>query len=274
MTRNYYYFVTALPELLLDSGKTNPLLDSIFAEAVEVLHPDDLAILKLIRLPFDNKNIIALLEKRSDTFDTRGIFSKQALELELKNPDELPPYIETFIAGFRASKPLGPDLGWEDQLQSLFYAQVTGHSNSFISAWFTFEQDLRNVVAGLQNRRLQHNGSTGGELKTVIIGHNEVAESILRSSATDFALAGKLPWIEKVIAAVNGSDIVRLEQTLDTLRWEMLDELTAGAYFSIEVIAAFFIRLCMAVRWQTLDSATGQVYFDRLVATLMQTTRN
>lgn len=58
------------------------------------------------------------------------------------------------------------------------------------------------------------------------------------------------------------------EKGLDTLRWDVLNELTSYSYFHIETILAFLIKLIMVERWKQLDSTAGREKLDRLTEEL------
>lgn len=270
MPRSYYYLVAGLPDIILDNTKKGLSLSAFVEDVSEQIHEKDIPLLSLFRLPFDNKNLVNLLKKHEKELDERGNFSQDMLEQEIKQPDSLPLYMKTFLEAYKEEKLPFPELSFEDQLNWLFYNEVTGHANSFISEWFSFDLDLRNVLAGLNCRKMA-TSSEGGEsefsLANSIICRNDVTELIHKSNAPDFSLSNQIPWIEKVVA-LNRDDLVEYEKNIDTIRWDMLNELTTFSYFQIETILAFIIKLDIVDRWQKLDPKTGKEKLEKLLIEL------
>ena len=89
MSGSYYFLVAGLPDISLDEGKNIPSFCDFMAETEEQVSSDDQKLLKLIRLPFDNVNLVAVLED-SGEFDPRGNFSREELTSSLKNTERLP----------------------------------------------------------------------------------------------------------------------------------------------------------------------------------------
>lgn len=270
MPRNYYYIVAGLPDLLFDSPKkVASLIDSI-DEIAELVTSAHASFLKLFRLSFDNKNLINLLEKRGKEFDVRGNYSKEKIEEEIKFPENLPYYMLQFIEAFKEEKLPYPDLSVDDQLTWLLYDELTAHPNPFLGTWFTFDLNLRNLLAGLNCRRLTEESQDAPGDFTVskpIIGSNEFADLIRKSRTPDFSLSLDYPWVEKVLL-FDKQNLVEFEKSIDTLRWNTLNEMTTFTYFQIETILAFCIKLDIVERWQRLKPEVGEEKLKRLLSEL------
>jgi hypothetical protein len=275
IVHNYYDLVAGLPDILLQEPRV-PVSAAAFIEELYGLVPeDDAQLLNIIRLPFDNKNLITILESRDREFEPGGNYSQEQLLHEIKESDTLPGYMRELIAASRDGRQLFPGLSLEDQLNWLFYDEATGHENAFIADWFTFELNLRNILAGLNLRTaLPHLGEGEPEHDrgpaSYIICRNEVAEALLKSTATDFGLLQLFPWIEKVLL-FPVQDSTERQQCIDRLRWEVLDDLTTFTYFQIETILAFCIKLTLVERWIKLRPAEGKRKLETLVGELTET---
>ncbi|MFP4418386.1 MAG: DUF2764 family protein [Chitinivibrionales bacterium] len=269
MARNYYYLVSGLPDLILDGTKKPLGLVEFVDEVSEQLHPDDAQLFRYIRYPIDNRNLVALLKKDTESFDERGNFSREELEQEIRSPDRMPQYMTVFMEAHNEGKELFPGLTQLDQLSWLFYDWVLGVNNEFVREWFSFERDLRNVVAGLNCRKMRDTGveEDSCDLSTAIVTRNTAAQSILKSNAPDFSLSSQLPWIERVIA-MSEVGLVDFEKSLDQLRWDELNEFTTFTGFRMETILAFSIKVEMVERWQQLDSDVGKEKVERLIKEL------
>lgn len=269
MTANYYYLVAGLPDLLLDEGKQQVSCLVFINEAAEQLKELDFNLFNLLRLPFDNKNLLSLILKSDHPYDNRGSIGEVDLAEGVKNPDMLPGYMELFVEAYRENRPPVQGLTPEDQLAWFFYEELTGHNEPFIREWYTFDLNLRNILAGLNCRKdLEHIDELATDrdkaFNAVIIGRDEVAESILRSNAQDFGLSAQLPWVEHVVSLSRGS-IQEFEKGIDTLRWDILNEMTILSHFRAETVFAFFIKLIIVERWQALDPETGREQLERLL---------
>jgi hypothetical protein len=270
MTRNYYYLVAGLPDIVLDGGKKALSVAQFVAETAPLVHPDDASLFELLRYAVDNGNLLAILEKREEDFDERGVFAKDELLEQVKVPDGLPRYMQAYVEAHAEGRAVFADCSPENQLTWLFYDEMCSHGNEFVRRWFTFERDLRNVSAAINCRHAaaqDQSREAAFTLQRAIIGRNDVAETILKSNAPDFSLSSQLPWVERLLG-LSRDNLVAYEKNVDTLRWDTLNDLTTFAYFQIETLLAFTIKLGMVERWQGLDEAEGTKRFERLVEEL------
>ena len=270
MPKNYYYIVASLPDLIFDSPKKVVSLVDFIDEISDLVTSQHGSFLELFRLAFDNENLINLLEKRGKEFDVRGNYSKEKIEEEIKFPENLPGYMLQFIEAFKEEKLPYPDQSVDDQLTWLFYDELITQKNTFLSTWFTFDLNLRNLLAGLNSRRLaEESQDTSGDfsISKTIIGSNEFAELVRKSRTPDFSLSLDYPWVEKVLSS-DRRNLVEFEKNIDTLRWDTLDEMTTFTYFQIETILAFCIKLDIVERWQRLKPDVGKEKLKRLLSDL------
>jgi len=268
MPRNYYYLVAGLPDIILDNTKKGLPLSAVLDEILELVSPRDAALFTLFRYRYDNTNLVTLLEKTEKEFDTRGNFDQEELAQEIKMPSILPGYMQSFIEAHKEGKYPFPQLSFEDQLGWLYYEYMAAQPNTFVREWFAFDLDLRNVLAGINCRKLEEDqgqGSSQFSREQSIICHNDVSELVLKSNAPDFSLSSRFTWVEKLISFYQ-DDLVGYEKNIDLLRWEMLDELTVFSYFQIETLLAFYIKLRMVERWQELEPDIGKETLDKLLA--------
>ena len=273
MTGNYYYLVSGLPDIFLDEGKQPLSCVESIAEIRELLNIDDSKLFSSLQHPYDNRNLISLLTKNGETFDGRGCFDEEELTASLKVSDDLPQYMQQFLETYNENRSPQQGLTPEDQLAWFFYEAMCESENEFIREWFTFDLHLRNVVAGINCRKeLSHLDELATDRdkasSVLIIGRDEVAEAILRSNAADFGITSEFPYVERVVALARG-DVQEFEKGIDSLRWEVLDEMTTFSYFSAEAVFAFFIKLAIVERWMALDPETGKEKRDRLLEELM-----
>lgn len=262
LSRNYYYLVAGLPDIILEQSKLSLTLQDFRKELQAHLHPDDYLLVETLFLTADNRNVLNILQKNIDEFDHTGKYTFDELEEELKEPEILPGYLKTFISHFKAGQPLIPDMSWEDQLTALYYDYSAQISNEFLRTWFEFERNIKNILTGFSARRHKI------PVENLLIGNDTVTNAIRKSNARDFGLSSEFPFVEKLIQLNENSNLLEREKALDQLKWNYIDELNTFNYFSIELILGFVFKLTMVERWLKLDKKTGEEMFRRLVSDL------
>jgi len=268
-SRNYYDLVTGLADIRPDTARIPFVAADFIAQTAELVHPDDAGLLRLLQLPIDNRNLITLLDKINRPFEPGGTYDRETLTVEIANPETLPEYMRFFIDAHLADELLMPDLNNDDRLSWLFFENMTAHENDFIASWFTFELQLRNILAALAVRRnMLHLQQREPDylrcLESALVCRTDVEERLLVSSALDFGLSEQLPWIERVLQ-LPVDDFIERERRIDLLRWDLLDELTTFTYFQIETLLAFCLRIMIVERWMRLDPQTGRQRLEKLL---------
>ena len=267
MASEYYYLAAGLPDITLDKGKEAVDFPALVDDCAALVSPADSQLFPFIRYPYDHNNLLALLKSESDfTFDRRGNFNREQLEKQLKGIGELPDYMQLFIRAYQEKRPINSDLSWEDQLFELFFNEVLSLDNHFITEYYRFELDLRNVLAAINSRDIiNKDGAAKKPLSAYLLGGESFKEQILRSGAPDFGLGPFLPWVEKIIA-LSKDNLEEYEKALDELRLSVIDDLAGGSIFGIEIVLATCLRAAIAQRWQNLDKESGEKTFKALLA--------
>ncbi len=263
MKRNYYYLVAGLQDISLDIHKLVVGQLAFRQEWREHIHPADFALVEKLFLPYDNDNLLNLLQKKDKPHDERGNFSRERLEENIKEPANLPDYMQRFIVAFKNKDPLYPDMSPENELTTLFYdAMIAEERNDFLLSWWRFERNVRNILLALNARKYKV------PYEHQVIGSGEVSDSIRRSHARDFGLGNELDYMEELTAISRKEDIREREQATDDMKWKYLDEESFFHYFTIEKILAFVIKLGMVERWLAIDRDHGNELFRKLLSEL------
>lgn len=259
--RHYHYLVAGLPDLLLDEGRMKDSVAFFKHEFEMNLHPDDYHLVEYLFLKYDNANLLNLLFKKYDKFIDHGVYLRDTLEEEIKDPDKrILPHLRNFIHKFKADEQELPDASWETELDNDFFEYILHTENEFLREWFRFKMNLQNVTTALACR--DHDISPENEL----IGKNTVTHQILRSSAQDFGLAQDFPEIEHILSAWENSDtLTEREKLIDQLKWDWIDDKIFFHYFTIERLLGFLLQLEMVERWKKLDEETGREMFEKLL---------
>ena len=246
MSQNYYYLVTGLPDLVTGGVKGFDYA-KIRQEIIEELTSEDIVLLKLFLLQFDNVNIINILNKQQG-FDSRGWYSKIDLEDAMSDVETLPQYLQTFLQDRKEDKESVAGIGVFEQLSYLYYQEVSA-KNQWFADWADFCLDVQNVIAAANARKL------GVSTDKSIVLLNDNAEKIAKSRALDFGLGGSLPWIEQITK--NLADPIALEEAIDEIYWKRADELSEGKTFGIESVLGFMVKANSIERWLRLNTDNG-----------------
>lgn len=133
--------------------------------------------------------------------------------------------------------------------------------NRFVQAWFTFNQNMNNVLVAQICRK------HGFDVKQKIVGEGEVAEQ-LRTHTTqkDFGLNEVMDDAQELLALAQIEDLMAREKAMDAIRFEWLQARTEFDYFSAEMVFAYYLEAVMLHRWSLLTIEEGEKVFRALVA--------
>lgn len=135
-----------------------------------------------------------------------------------------------------------------DKLGSDFYRKALASRDNFIAKYFSYDLDVRNCRVEYLNREL---GRAQGQ-DVLVLGEEE----------RDFEDR------DKVMAVLEGSDILARERGLDEIMWEKIERIVELEVFSLDVILAFECKMRIVSRWLRLDPESGRQLFRRLVEEL------
>ncbi|MFO8066124.1 MAG: DUF2764 family protein [Bacteroidales bacterium] len=260
--RNYYCLVAGLQDINIDTHKLVFDQQAFKEELKAEVHPADYKLVKKLFLPYDNKNLLNLLEKRDKEFDEKGNFSKSFLEEQIKEPTDLPDYMTRFINAIKNDERIFPDMSTENELLSLFYDEMIKDDNSFLSKWYEFDMNIKNITTALMGRKHEI------KYENQIIGSTEVSDIIRKSHAKDFGLSNEYEYIEELINIIKLEDIQEREKATDQLKWDYLEDVIFFEYFTIERLLSFTIRLGIVERWMSIDKDHGKALFKKLLEEL------
>lgn len=262
--RNYYYLVAGLPDIVLDQKKLSLTISEFRDDLAYHLHTSDYELVKMLFLPFDNSNLLNLLLKNKKPFNVLGNFTQQFLEEEIKEPAQLPVYMQQFILAFKNDTPVFQAYSWENQLTWLYFDFITQVKNNFLKEWFEFSAYINNILSAFNVRNFKL------PKEATFIGDNFITEALKRSTLKDFGLSNDFPFMEKLLSIDENGNSMEKEKALDMLRWSYINELNTFNYFTIEVLLSFVIKLFMVDRWMQLDPETGKKMFKQIISDLEQ----
>ena len=263
----YYYFVTALPDISFDSPKL-PFSVEEFREMLDdTLHPKDKALIDSCFLKYDNENFVAFLKNNNAVLNENGTLTSEQLrdiaENDLYPSDKKTPrYFSDFANVWQKENGESKNQLWEELITSFYINYGMQSKSTLIAQWFELNLNIGNILSAIYSRKYDM------PIAEAIVGDNDVAETIRKNaSARDFGL-GTLDIFEKITNITKDPDIYEREHRIDKLRWKWLETNTAFDLFNIEYIFAYLCKLQILERWVSLNAEEGERVFRKLIAEL------
>ena len=268
---NYYCYIAGLPDIQIDNAKSIPAQEEILDELKQILSKGDMALLDLLRLKYDNDNLLKFLANRDAELNPLGKLTSQdwaeLIEL-IDNSDERNPvrdarllkYMLDFYTTIRNEQSEEKIDFAEDFLAALYYKYGMQCKNKFVADWFEFNLNINNILTALTCRKY------GWDIKSAIVGDNVVAETIRNSvSARDFNLKAEIDYFDALVSISETANLLDREHRIDALKWNWLEENTFFSSFSIEKVLSFWLRCELMHRWDNLSMEEGAEIFRQMI---------
>mgnify|MGYP003433548061 FL=1 len=268
---NYYCYIAGLPDIQIDNQKSIPAQEEILDELKQILSKGDMALLDLLRLKYDNDNLLKFLANRDAELNPLGKLTSQdwaeLIEL-IDNSDERNPvrdarllkYVLEFYTTIRNEQSEEKIDFAEDFLAALYYKYGMQCKNKFVADWFEFNLNINNILTALTCRKY------GWDIKSAIVGDNIVAETIRNSvSARDFNLKAEIDYFDALVSISETANLLDREHRIDALKWNWLEENTFFSSFSIEKVLSFWLRCELMHRWDNLSMEEGAEIFRQMI---------
>ena len=268
---NYYCYIAGLPDIQIDNQKSIPAQEEILDELKQILSKGDMALLDLLRLKYDNDNLLKFLANRDAELNPLGKLTSQdwaeLIEL-IDNSDERNPvrdarllkYVLEFYTTIRNEQSEEKIDFAEDFLATLYYKYGMQCKNKFVADWFEFNLNINNILTALTCRKY------GWDVKSAIVGDNIVAETIRNSvSARDFNLKAEIDYFDALVSISETANLLDREHRIDALKWNWLEENTFFSSFSIEKVLSFWLRCELMHRWDNLSMEEGAEIFRQMI---------
>lgn len=268
---NYYCYIAGMPDIQIDNAKSIPAQEEILDELKQILSKGDMALLNLLRLKYDNDNLLKYLDNRDVELNPLGTLTTQdwaeLIEL-IDNSDERNPvrdarllkYVLEFYTTIRNEQNEEKIDFAEDFLAALYYKYGMQCKNKFVADWFEFNLNINNILTALTCRKY------GWDIKSAIVGDNVVAETIRNSvSARDFNLKAEIDYFDALVSISETANLLDREHRIDALKWNWLEENTFFSSFSIEKVLSFWLRCELMHRWDNLSMEEGAEIFRQMI---------
>ncbi|OFX19977.1 MAG: hypothetical protein A2041_07215 [Bacteroidetes bacterium GWA2_31_9b] len=263
MFRNYYhYFIAGLTEIFFNESGINFGMPQFKKLLEEQIKPDDYKLVKLLFLPYDNENLLHFLNEEYDKFNPLGNYLQSDFEIEFSKERKniLPLYMYKFYDVYKNEEETPKiEKSWENVLTEMYYEYVLTTKNKFLKQWFEYNQNIKNILTGINCRKFNFNPEKH------LISKNFITESIITNKSKDFGLDSDFPIVTSLLNISEKENFLASEREIDLLRWSKIDELTLFEYFTIDKVLAYTIKLDIAYRWLALDEEKGRIIFKQII---------
>ncbi len=265
MSKNYYYLVAGLPDIVPEEKKMN--FSSVqFRELLrDELTEKDFGLARLFFLPFDHQNLLNLFFEAGKEWDERGNYTREELEplidkknLDLMELSDFPDYISRFVSTMHSEDAPENRTEAAGMLTRAYYHYLEESPNEYVRQVAYYQRNTGNVMAALNARKYEM------EMEYVLMGDDEVTDALRKSRARDFGLSSEVEYMEELVQIYETDNLKEREMKLDMHKWKFLEELTFFNYFSIERVLAFLQKLLIVERWFHLDAEKGREMFQKL----------
>ena len=263
LKKEYYCLVAGLPDLFFNENKSG--FDSLVFknELKQQLSKSDFELAKLLYLKYDNKNLLNLLFEKNEPFNSLGNYSRDFLEAQIANPLDIPDYMISFIRWYKKQEIHELNLITENKLHSLFYEYLVSTKNQFLSKWFSFKLNIKNILTAFNCEHFNYET----EKHLIRVDQNNLVYWLLINKRLKPELfEEELPFADQIFRAAESKiSPEEKEKNIDKILWDYLDEHTFFHYFTIEKIVSYIIKLSIIERWMKLDEETGKALLNKLI---------
>jgi hypothetical protein len=268
---DYYYLLSAVPKLSLEEETYERVdFDQVFSLITDNISVSDGHKLNYLLYQNDNLNLVSVIARHHrkpvphHMFHYPSVFDQEVMKDFEKSYVLFPDYMLDFVEANQDEFAARSIATLEQWLLNAFYQEATQHEDTFISSYFSFERDLRNIITALNAQKY------GYDKEQQLIGDAYINQQLLRSSAADFGLAQEYPFVEKLRELIEEQRVPELEHFMDSLLWEYLDELTRFSYFNSHKLLAYTIKLFMVKKWSWLKPDKGKERLHHLTDRMME----
>ncbi len=261
--KNYYCLIAGLPDLFFTENRPGVTSMEFLNTISKDLTPEDFELVKILFLPYDNKNLLTLLFGTKDTFIDTGNCTKQFLQSEVEKPQAITEYMKKFIRWVKKQELKEKNMKAETKLQTLFYTYVSTIKNTFLREWFMFELNIKNVITTFNCIRFKYDTD-----KHIIQIKNNRNINVMLSQGRlkPEYYEDDIMYVDEIFrVAESDVEMIEKEKNIDKIKWTYLDEQTFFHFFTIEKILSFLLKLQITERWLKLDKVTGTALLEQLI---------
>ena len=258
----YYYLIATLPDLSLEETKVKFDFDETLETISRNLEKEDELLLRYLLYPNDHKNLLNAIFHRHHhlpavPFLKPAVFEEEIIEDYPHQQYTFPDYIADFLDDFQERFSEMSMREIENQLLQRFYQAVASAKDGFILDYFDFERILRSMITGF-NR-----GLYPFKNPLEMVEEENISSRLAQEGVGVSLLAKAHPFIESLQQALVSKDPMKLEKTVDGIRWDFIDNFNWD-FFGRQQVYGYVLKLLMVKRWAWLEEQQGEQHFERL----------
>ncbi len=255
---SYYYLISGLPDLYLDSSpkkiSSSDILDTIWRN----LNPEDEKQFRFLLYPNDNRNLLGfLLKKFKDfpqiIFQSPATLSQQEIA-EYHKSTVFPEYLRNYLDEYEDQFKTISSREMEDGLWDMFYQEVE-KQDSFITDYFQFDKQLKELVAW-------QNATHFDFLSNTSLNSDSTLSQLGKGKFGSSDLLNEHPYIEELGEVIASNQADKIERCIEQIKWNYLS-LISG-FFERERVFAYVLKLLIVFRRQGLNIEDGETHFKEI----------
>lgn len=258
----YYYLIASLPGLKLDDYKEPYRVVDFVGELRTHLSAPHGRYLDDMLLLYNSLHLAAVALNLEDSWMAHSVSGFSFLDVkkmfengEYEQDNCVMRFLEQ-LAGQRGQDSVLSRQQAEELLLKFIYERLVNHENNFIRSYFRFDLNLRNILSAYNKRKFHLESVNFIEIEA-----DDVVTRLKNSTASDFHLSPDAEYIEELGEIFDKGELLHLEKYLDTLRWQFIDEINKLAYFEVDVLLGYLIKLILVERWVGLEDEKGRQVF-------------
>ncbi len=259
INKKYYYFITSLAELSINDKQLDFSSTDFREELQEMIDEKDFTLIRSLFYQFDIDNFINLIKGDAEQFDDKGNYTKEELTNGIILPESLVPFMEQFVLASQQEWKIQSKKNLKNLLTAYFIDWTQELPNTYLKTWFEFDHNIKNIVAGLNSRKFHR------EINEEVLGNHFEAVKIRRNREKDFGLEKLIDYVDKIISQFENPDIAIREFAFEEMRWNFVEEINQGYYFTVENLMTYLIKLQIIERSMITTPSAGQIRFDELL---------
>jgi len=268
--RQYYCLIAGLPDIAMSENKLTLTLAELRDILKTELHTVDYQLVENLFRLIDHQNILQAIYHLPGAFNANGNLTVEEISNLIDKTqfdEQLPVNIPSYLGNTVREALLQDSLISPAELNTLLLNRYITHfesvANPFLSAYATFDNNIRNFFIALNGRQYQI------DVEYQLIGNSDIVEALRKNRSRDFGLSMAFEQLESYLQLFDLDDITIREFKLDTMRWHFVDDATLFNYFTIERILAYLIQCQIKERWQKLDAIEGRERFSHHIENIL-----
>ncbi len=256
---NYYYLISSLPNLSPDMDIQRIDFEKTFELIQRNLTREDGQFFRYLLYPNDIRNLLSILFYEYHHLSLLSakrisVFSEEEMKDYRFFKSNFPEFLNDFFVENEARFPTMTMREMEDALMLKFYEEVEALDCIFITEYFSFQKELKDIIAAFNFGAFQFLSSPTIKDSERLIGQIGPGSSPTTTLAKDY------PYLDELMLVLSGDEPEKIEQYIDRVLWDFLEEKNKD-FFSKEAVFNYTIKLLMKHRWSLFDRRKGSSRF-------------